>query len=172
MLPYLAEVWTIYGVDMERRRAITWAGSIAVMGCASALTRGSLVGRSGLGPSPAQETQVSTPGPALGAQVDSVVWWYVARASGLIAWVLLGVSVVGGLLLATQLTQGRTRAWIQGRHELVGALAVVFTAIHLASVLASDQLRIGLRELLVPFVRPATRWPRVAGCWPFTCSPQ
>ncbi|MGB6165577.1 MAG: 2Fe-2S iron-sulfur cluster-binding protein [Pseudonocardiaceae bacterium] len=103
--------------------------------------------------------------PALGAvraQADSVVWWYVARASGLIAWVLLGASVVGGLLLATQLTRGRTRAWAQRLHEFLGALVVVFTVIHLASVFASDQLRIGLRELLVPFAKPSN--PVAQGC--------
>ncbi|MGH3685685.1 MAG: 2Fe-2S iron-sulfur cluster-binding protein [Pseudonocardiaceae bacterium] len=124
-----------------------------------------LVGEFGLGPSPARETPVDTPRPAVGAvraQVDSVVWWYVARASGLLAWVLLGVSVVGGLLLATRLIRGRTRGWIQELHEFVGALAVVFTAIHLVSVFASDQLRIGLRELLVPFARPDN--PAAQGC--------
>jgi ferredoxin-NADP reductase/DMSO/TMAO reductase YedYZ heme-binding membrane subunit len=160
---------------MERNRAIAWAGSIAMTGCASALALGSRVGGFGLrefslrgfglGPLPARETQVAAPGPALGtvpAQVDSVVWWYVARASGLIAWALLGASVVGGLLLATQLTRGRVRTWTRGLHEFVAALAVIFTAIHLASVLASDQLRIGLRELLVPFARPDN--PVAQGC--------
>jgi ferredoxin-NADP reductase/DMSO/TMAO reductase YedYZ heme-binding membrane subunit len=155
---------------MERRRAIFWAGSIAMMGCANALALGSIVGGFGLGgfglgSSPARQTQVATPGPALGAaraQVDSMVWWYVARVSGLIAWALLGVSVVGGLLLATRLIRGGPRAWTQRLHEFLGALAVVFTAIHLVSVLASDQLRIGLRELLVPFVRPSN--PVAQGC--------
>jgi hypothetical protein len=51
--------------------------------------------------------------PGSRAQVDSAMWWYVAHTSGLIAWALLGALVVGALLLATQLTQGRTRAWIQ-----------------------------------------------------------
>lgn len=150
---------------MERRRAIIYAGSIAMTGCASALTLGSLAGGFGLGSSPARQTQVATPGAALGAvraQLDSVVWWYVARVSGLIAWALLGASVVGGLLLATRLTRGRARTWTQGLHEFVGALAVVFTAIHLASVFASDQLRIGLRELLVPFTKPDN--PVAQGC--------
>jgi ferredoxin-NADP reductase/DMSO/TMAO reductase YedYZ heme-binding membrane subunit len=101
-------------------------------------------------------------GPAVQAQVDPAVWWYVARASGLIAWALLGASVVGGLLLATQLARGLTRTWTQGLHEFVGGLAVVFTVIHLASVLAADQLGIGLRELLVPFARPSN--PVAQGC--------
>ncbi len=101
-------------------------------------------------------------GPAVQARVDPAVWWYVARASGLIAWALLGVSAVGGLLLATQLARGLTRTWTQGLHEFVGALAVVFTAIHLTSVLAADRLGIGLRELLVPFARASN--PVAQGC--------
>ncbi len=155
---------------MERRRAIAWAGSIAVTGCVGALALGVLVSGFGLGRSSAPVTQVVTLGPAAGAvqsQVDSVVWWYVARASGLLAWALLAASVVGGLLLATQLTRGRARRWTQGLHEFIGPLAVVFTVIHLASVLASDQLRIGLPELLVPFVKPDN--PVAQGCGVLAC---
>ncbi len=43
---------------MERRRAIAWAGSIAMIGSISAFALGSLVGGFGLGPSPAPETRV------------------------------------------------------------------------------------------------------------------
>ncbi len=51
---------------MERRRAIAWAGSIAMTGCVGALVLGSLVGGFGLGPSPAQEIQVDNPLPSPG----------------------------------------------------------------------------------------------------------
>jgi hypothetical protein len=96
------------------------------------------------------------------ALLDPGAWWYVARASGLVAWVLLSVSVVGGLLMGTRLTQGSARLWTQGLHEFVGALAVVFTAIHLVSVLSDSQLRIGVPQLLVPFARPTN--PVAQGC--------
>ncbi|HVE96165.1 MAG TPA: ferric reductase-like transmembrane domain-containing protein, partial [Pseudonocardiaceae bacterium] len=96
------------------------------------------------------------------AVLDPAVWWYVARASGLLAWALLGVSVVGGLLLSTRLARGHTRTWTRGLHEFVGALAVVFTVLHLVSVLAADELRIGLGELLVPFASPDN--PVAQGC--------
>lgn len=43
---------------MERRRAIAWAGSIAMIGTISALALGSLVGGFGLEPPPAPETRV------------------------------------------------------------------------------------------------------------------
>lgn len=51
---------------MERRRAIAWAGSIAMIGSISAFALGSLVGGFGLGSSPAQKTQVASPGPVPG----------------------------------------------------------------------------------------------------------
>lgn len=103
------------------------------------------------------------PGPSVArAQLDPAVWRYLARASGLLAWALLGTSVVGGLLLSTRLPRAHTRTWTQGLHEFVGALAVVFTVIHLAAVLAADELRIGLRELLIPFARPDN--PVAQGC--------
>ncbi|MCA1694577.1 MAG: 2Fe-2S iron-sulfur cluster binding domain-containing protein, partial [Actinobacteria bacterium] len=57
---------------------------------------------------------------------------------------------------------GRSRRWTQSLHEFLGPLAVVFTVVHLASVLASDQLRIGVQELIVPFVRPDN--PVAQGC--------
>jgi len=100
---------------------------------------------------------VMLPAPDAAARdmLGDAAWWYVARASGLVASLLLGVSVVGGLLLTVRLTQGRSRAWTQGLHEFVGALAVVFTGIHLVSVLAADQLQVGPWQLLVPFTRPA-----------------
>ncbi|MDQ4030772.1 MAG: 2Fe-2S iron-sulfur cluster-binding protein [Actinomycetota bacterium] len=95
-------------------------------------------------------------------QLDPAVWWYVARASGLLALALLGASVMGGLLLSTRLARGHTRTWTQGLHEFIGAFAVVFTVIHLACVLAADELRTSLRELLVPFARPDN--PVAQGC--------
>ncbi len=92
--------------------------------------------------------------PGAGYRYDPAVWWYVARASGLLAWALLGVSVLGGLLMSTQLTRGSVRQWAQGLHEFVGVLAVVFTVIHLVSVFATDDLKIGVLQLLIPFTRP------------------
>jgi ferredoxin-NADP reductase/DMSO/TMAO reductase YedYZ heme-binding membrane subunit len=100
-------------------------------------------------------------------QHDPAVWWYVARASGLLAWALLGVAVMCGLLMSTQLNRGRSRQWTQGFHEFVGALAVVFTVIHLASVLATNDLRIGVPQLLIPFTRPDN--PVAQGCGVLAC---
>ena len=37
---------------------------------------------------------------------DSQLWWYTARAGGIVAWALLAASVVWGLLLSTRLRPG------------------------------------------------------------------
>ena len=40
-------------------------------------------------------------------------WWYLARASGIVAWVLLALAVVWGLLVASRMTSttaGRSAA--------------------------------------------------------------
>lgn len=86
-------------------------------------------------------------------RVDPWMWWHVGRASGLIAWALLGAGVIGGMALSTSLAGRRTRSWATAMHTFVGALGVVFTGVHMAAVLAADQLGLGWVQLLVPFSR-------------------
>lgn len=100
-------------------------------------------------------------------QLDPAVWWHIGRASGLIAWALLGVAVIGGMSLSTKLAGRRTRSWTHGVHEFISVLAVVFTAVHLASVLASHELDIGLLHLTVPFTRAAG--PVAQACGVLAC---
>jgi ferredoxin-NADP reductase/DMSO/TMAO reductase YedYZ heme-binding membrane subunit len=91
-----------------------------------------------------------------------VLWWNVARASGLMAWVLLSASVVAGLLMGTRRMRRSTRRFTKGYHEFVGALAVIFATIHVVSVFSTDQLQIGVVQLLFPFTKPDN--PAAQGC--------
>ncbi len=95
--------------------------------------------------------------------VDPHVWWHVGRASGLIAWALLGASVLGGVSLSTSLAGRRTRSWTTGLHTFVAVLAVVFTGVHMAAVLAADELRVGWVQLVVPFTRASAPFAQAAG---------
>jgi ferredoxin-NADP reductase len=99
-------------------------------------------------------------------RLDPVLWWYVARASGLMAWALLSVSVVAGLLMSMRVVRAGVRRWIQGFHEFLGALAVMFTAIHLVAVFSAP-LRVGVVQLLVPFTKPDK--PVAQGCGVVAC---
>lgn len=84
-----------------------------------------------------------------------MTWWYVVRASGLVAYALLTATVVGGLLLSTRVLQRRpTPAWLLDWHRFVGGLAVVATVLHVVAVWFDDYIDFGVVDLLVPFVSP------------------
>jgi predicted ferric reductase len=91
------------------------------------------------------------------------IWWYLARASGLVAWLFLAVAVVWGLLLSTRLLQGRRRpAWLLDLHRWLGGLAATFTGIHLAGLVADSYEHFGIREIAIPF---ASEWRPEAVAW-------
>ncbi len=84
--------------------------------------------------------------------MSSQVWWYVARGSGLVAWGLLTGAVALGLWLSLRLTRNRPRpAWTLDLHRFLGGLAVVFTGVHLAGLVADSYVEFGAVELFVPF---------------------
>ncbi len=83
-------------------------------------------------------------------------WWYVARATGFVAWGLITASVITGLLLSTRLAKGRaTPAWTLDLHRFLGGTAVVATVLHLAGLVGDNYIHFGAADLLVPF---ASSW--------------
>lgn len=83
-------------------------------------------------------------------------WWYVARATGFVAWGLVTASVVTGLLLSTRLARSRpTPAWTLDLHRFLGGTAIVFTALHLAGLVGDTYVHFGLTDLAIPF---ASSW--------------
>jgi predicted ferric reductase len=88
--------------------------------------------------------------------VNPHLWWYLARASGLVAWALLAASVIFGLTLSTRLSRGGlSPAWITDIHRYLGGSAVVFTAFHLLGLVADSYVSFGVADILVPF---ASSW--------------
>ena len=81
------------------------------------------------------------------------VWWFVARATGIVGWALLAAAVILGLLLSTRLARGRpTPAWLLDMHRFLGGAAVSFTALHLGGLVADSYVHFGLADLVVPLV--------------------
>ena len=84
------------------------------------------------------------------------LWWYVARAGGLVAYGLLAASILWGLAVSTRLL-GRWPApgWTLDLHRYLGGLALSFSGIHLAALLLDSYIQFDLLDLLVPF---ASTW--------------
>jgi predicted ferric reductase len=88
--------------------------------------------------------------------MNEKLWWYIARSSGIVAWALVTAAVIWGLLLTTRLLGGRTAPkWLLDLHRFLGGLAVIFTMVHLAGLVADTYTSFGLAEILVPF---ASAW--------------
>jgi len=89
--------------------------------------------------------------------------WYVSRASGLIAWALVAASIVWGITLSSRLLRRRgIPAWLLDLHRYLGLLAVVFTLVHLAGLVADNFVHFGFKELFIPM---ATDWRPGATAW-------
>ena len=95
--------------------------------------------------------------------IATQLWWYTARAGGIVAWALLAAGVLWGLFLSTKALGRRPRPnWLLDLHRFLGAAAVVFTAIHVASIMLDSYVHFGPTELLVPL---ASSWHPVAVAW-------
>lgn len=94
------------------------------------------------------------------------IWWYMARSSGLVAWVLVTASVLWGLIYAGRLTRKvPPPAWNLDVHRFLGGLSVSFVIIHVIALSADRYVNFGLTEILVPF---ASGWRPGAVAWGIT----
>lgn len=90
-------------------------------------------------------------------------WWFVARASGMVAGVLLVLTLIWGLLITTKLIQRRgLPAWLTDLHRALGGLSVLFIGLHLVALVADGYVHFSWRELFVPF---ASAWKSGPVAW-------
>jgi predicted ferric reductase len=84
--------------------------------------------------------------------MNDKVWWYATRSAGIVAWALLALSVLWGLALSTKVFGKRPRPnWLLDLHRFLGGLAVVFTAVHVGSILFDRYVHFTVLNVLVPF---------------------
>lgn len=83
--------------------------------------------------------------------VSEKVWWYLSRSSGIVAMVLLILSVVWGILLSTRALKPHDRpAWLLDVHKWLGGTALVMTGLHLLGLVLDGYIDFGVAEILVP----------------------
>jgi sulfoxide reductase heme-binding subunit YedZ len=108
-------------------------------------------------------TMTVTTSAIITARMDTRFWWWLSRASGIVAWLVIAAAVVWGLLASTKLIRRRgVPAWILDLHRYLGTLTIVFVAIHVGAIYADSFVKFGPRELLVPF---ASTWHPHAVAW-------
>lgn len=91
------------------------------------------------------------------------LWWYTARAGGIVSWALLSASVLWGLALSTKVFGKRPRPnWLLDMHQWLGTLTMIFLGVHVAGLLFDTYVDFGLTDVLVPF---ASSWDPSAVAW-------
>ncbi len=83
---------------------------------------------------------------------SSTTLWYATRATGIVALVLLTMTMVFGILTAGRV---RSRAWpavAQSElHKRVSLLAMVFLALHVLTAVLDTYVHLGWASIVVPF---------------------
>jgi predicted ferric reductase len=87
--------------------------------------------------------------------MDSHTFWYLTRAAGLVAYLLLFASVVLGLTMTTNLVQRLfPRHRVYDLHRFLSLVTLGVTVFHVFIVLPDGFFGFSLRELLIPFASP------------------
>lgn len=90
--------------------------------------------------------------------------WFLTRGTGLLAWALLAVATIWGLLLSSRVLERRpSPAWLLDLHRHLGLLTVVLTTLHVGAILVDDFVDYTVAEVLVPFASDLDRIPVALG---------
>jgi predicted ferric reductase len=88
--------------------------------------------------------------------LDSVqLWWYVTRASGIVAYLLLWFSMVLGLAVTSKyLDRMLDRMFTYDFHQFISLLSIAFVVLHVAVLMLDRYLPYSIWQVLVPFISP------------------
>jgi predicted ferric reductase len=81
--------------------------------------------------------------------------WYVTRAAGVVAYLLLWLSTAWGLAVSSKILDPLLqRFFTYDMHQFISLLALGFIALHVVVLLADKYLPFSIAQVLVPFVAP------------------
>jgi len=87
---------------------------------------------------------------------DSVqVWWYITRAAGIIAYLLLWLSTAWGLAVPAKVFDRLVQRWATfDFHQFISLLAIGFMGLHILVLLLDHYLPFTAAQILIPFIAP------------------
>lgn len=81
--------------------------------------------------------------------------WYLTRAAGLLAYLLLWLSTAWGLAVTSKIFDPLLhRAFTYDMHQYLSLLAIGFTVLHVGVLAADRYLPFSIAQILVPFIAP------------------
>jgi DMSO/TMAO reductase YedYZ heme-binding membrane subunit len=78
-------------------------------------------------------------------------WWFLTRATGIVATILLCLSLILGLLFSSRETGKRLRPnWWLDLHNMLGGLTLAFTVAHIVAVVIDPDAGFTIAQAVVP----------------------
>jgi predicted ferric reductase len=101
------------------------------------------------------------PGLVMELQIDTpAIWWFVSRASGIVAWSLLVISVMIGVLLATRVLKPNDNpGWLYHFHNWLSGLSIVFVITHVAALMLDSYVTFTILDIAIPFHSDYVKYP-------------
>lgn len=94
-------------------------------------------------------------------------YWYLSRAAGFTAYILLFVSMALGISITARMGR-RQRNVMYELHRFTTILALAFTLFHVVILLGDGYFNFSPFQLAVPFASPYRAWQVAAGI--FSCT--
>lgn len=91
------------------------------------------------------------PGLPFSLAAGAPIYWYAARAGGFVAYLLLWLGALCGVLLSGKQVKG---IYAFGVHEFMPILAMLFAALHSLVLLGDRYINFSLLDIAVPFTAP------------------
>ena len=83
----------------------------------------------------------------------STAFWYIARAGGIIAYLLFWLATCWGIMMSSKVIKGYLNfAAAYALHEFLPLLGVVFAAIHSLVLLGDTFIGFNIQQILIPFM--------------------
>ena len=83
------------------------------------------------------------------------LWWYVTRAAGIVAYLLLWFSMILGLAVTSKYLDGLLdRMFTYDFHQFISLLSLVFVGLHIVVLSLDRYLPYSALQILVPFLSP------------------
>jgi methionine sulfoxide reductase heme-binding subunit len=80
-------------------------------------------------------------------------WWYVTRAAGLTSYILLWLSMVWGMAIATKILSPAVEgSYSYDFHEFISLLGLGFVALHVVVLLLDRYLPFSVWQVFIPFI--------------------
>jgi sulfoxide reductase heme-binding subunit YedZ len=83
--------------------------------------------------------------------MSDLMWWYVMRASGLVAWFFLTLTLLWGTIASGRLAgKGKPQRWIVDLHPYLGGIGLAALALHMVAAVADTYVGLTWANTVIP----------------------